>query len=78
MSARKGTSVALSARLDTRGTKVALESRVMRRRKTLMIWTMNSTISNTMGKVQSGSWVKEKMVISLPLLTLNHTIGFPA
>jgi hypothetical protein len=50
----------------------------MRRRKTLMIWTMNSTISNTMGKVQSGSWVKEKMVISLPLLALNHTIGFPA
>jgi hypothetical protein len=49
----------------------------MRRRKMLMTWTMNSTISKAMGKVQSGSWVKEKTAISLHLLALNRTIGFP-
>jgi len=76
-SARKGTNAALSARLDTRDRKVALEFMVMMRRKMLMTWTMNSTISKAMGRAQSGSF-KEMTLICLHLLAMTHTIGFHA
>jgi hypothetical protein len=46
---------------------------VMRRRKMLMTWTMNST----MGKAQSGN-CKEMMLICLHLLAMIHIIGFHA
>ncbi|MCH1922485.1 hypothetical protein L9G15_24050, partial [Shewanella sp. A3A] len=66
-----------SARLDTRGTKVALEFRAMRRRKMLMTWTMNSIISMAMAKVQSGRYRdRGKMLTCLHLLATNN-IGFP-
>jgi hypothetical protein len=79
MSARRGTSAALSARLDTRDRKVALEFRVMRRKKMLMTLTMNSTMSKAMGKAQGGScMVKEMMLIFLHLLAMSRIIEFPA
>jgi hypothetical protein len=53
--------------------QVALEFMVMRRRKMLMTWTMNST----MGKAQSGN-CKEMMLICLHLLAMSHIIGFHA
>lgn len=57
--------------------QVALEFMVMMRRKMLMTWTMNLTISKAMGKAQSGSY-KEMMLIYLHLLAMNHIIGFHA
>jgi hypothetical protein len=50
---------------------------VMMRRKMLMTWTMNSTISKAMGRAQSGSF-KEMTLICLHLLAMTHTIGFHA
>jgi hypothetical protein len=49
----------------------------MMRRKMLMTWTMNSTISKAMGRAQSGSF-KEMTLICLHLLAMTHTIGFHA
>lgn len=53
--------------------QVAPEFMVMRRRKMLMTWTMNSI----MGRAQSGSF-KEMILICLHLLAMSHIIGFHA
>ena len=57
--------------------QVAPGFRVMRRKKMLMTWTMSSTISKGMAKVQSGSCgVKEKTLICLHPLAMNLIIVF--
>ena len=53
--------------------QVAPGFRVMRRKKMLMTWTMSSTISKGMAKVQSG---KEKTLICLHPLAMNLIIVF--
>ncbi|VAI42734.1 unnamed protein product [Triticum turgidum subsp. durum] len=72
-SARMGSNAVPSARLDTRGSKVAPGFREMRRKKMSMTWTMSSTISKGMAKVQSG---KEKTLICLHPLAMNLIIVF--
>jgi hypothetical protein len=78
-SARRGISAALSARLDTRGTKAVLEFQEMKRRMVLMTWITNLTMRKAMSKVHSGSCrAKEMMLIFLHHLGMNHIIGFHA